>query len=79
MSYLPRWCQLQSIGECLHGEDGGDLVHEGSCFAGVGGVGAQLGELCLEAGVGGDVDVGGEGHCVWRECWRREWRIKEIE
>lgn len=37
-SYLSRRCQLESIGECLHGEDGGDLLHESSCFAGGGGV-----------------------------------------
>lgn len=37
-------------------------MDECSCFAGAGACRAELGELCLEAGMGGDVDVWGEGH-----------------
>lgn len=37
-------------------------MDEGSCLAGAGACRAELGELCLEAGVGGDVDVWRERH-----------------
>lgn len=50
----------EDVGVGLGGDEQGDLVDGGLEVAGVGGGGAQLAQLCLDAGVGGDVHVLGE-------------------
>jgi hypothetical protein len=63
-SYSPRLSQCQSLSKSLHTENGGNLLDQGPCLARGGTLRAELGELRLEAGVGGDVDVGWKGHCM---------------
>lgn len=63
---LPR--HSRQPGQSFNAQDGGNLGDETAGFTGGSGMRAQLRELCLEAGMRGDVD----GHfdievrwCVW--------------
>lgn len=56
------WGELGSQG--LDGEDESNLVYQSLGLSSIGVLGAQLRQLCAEAWVGGNMDVGG-GH-AWK-------------